>query len=516
MTLRRACTLILAAFLFSGSDTSFGHVNGHPDQHGAIANEQGVRPASSTTSGKNTGKVGGRKVNTKSTKAKATARGASAKFDSSKLKPTKIQKGEWSSPDHTLRGERFDIFWGDKRSSKPWEDFPADSPEYFDPREIMKTADAFWATAVDEMQVYRGDHYVLPNRIRIVIVGTWKTWRGRPGRKGDSWYAIGGGIVEGKDGKKSLPGGHIIVTPKAAMDPYVATHELTHALQTFAAWDRNPPGPPVDAAAWKVFGMTHESHATFIPLLAGIGKGKTKLCVATLSTKHLRPGRKRPYQNWTWMQFLCDKENPRFYSRVIQDHRSLAMHPFESIKRRKKFSAKQFADYWFEHAQRNVTGDYTTPNIRLTIERMRKDKKPLTVKMLPVTGKPDTFEVPTEFVPQRFAYNHILLNPANRKKGKSHKISVTLRGKPNKDKKADWRFGFCVITRDDTPRYVGPASDGKSATVKLAADDKQVYLVVMATPDNLSPFDSDNPKEEDVPRYPYTVKIQGAVPDSGD
>ena len=64
-----------------------------------------------------------------------------------------------------------------------------------------------------------------------------------------------------------------------------------------------------------------------------------------------------------------------------------------------------------------------------------------------------------------------------------------------------------------TPRYVGPASDGKRATVKLAANDKQVYLVVMATPDNLLPFDVVDPKEEDVPRYPYTVKIQGAVPD---
>jgi hypothetical protein len=124
--------------------------------------------------------------------------------------------------------------------------------------------------------------------------------------------------------------------------------------------------------------------------------------------------------------------------------------------------------------------------------------------------------VPTEFVPQRFGYNHISLLPMSRKKGKLRKISVTLRGKPNKDKSADWRFGFCVITRDDTPRYVGPASNGKRATVKLAADDKQVYLVVMATPDNLSPFASADPKEEIIPRYPYTVKIQGAVPDSGD
>ena len=280
-------------------------------------------------------------------------------------------------------------------------------------------------TAVDELQVYRADHYLPRDRLRIVIKGTWKTWRGKPDSSGEGRYAIGGGITVVEDGKKSMPGGHTIITPRLAMDPYVLTHELTHALQTYAAWDRDPPGPPVDADAWKVFGMTHESHATFIPVLARIGKGQTKLCTATLSTKHLRPGRKRPYQNWTWMQFLCDKENPRFYSRVIQDHRSLGMHPFESVKRRKKFSAKQFADYWFEHAQRNVTGDYTTPNIRLTIERMRKDKKPLTVKMLPVAGERDTFEVPTEFVPQRFAYNHILLRPAKAALMESHTRSVS-------------------------------------------------------------------------------------------
>ena len=46
----------------------------------------------------------------------ATAAGASDGFDCSKLKPTTIQKGEWSSPDNTLRSARFDIFWGDKRS----------------------------------------------------------------------------------------------------------------------------------------------------------------------------------------------------------------------------------------------------------------------------------------------------------------------------------------------------------------------------------------------------------------
>ena len=445
--------------------------------------------------------------------AAETAAGASGGLDCSKLKPTKIQEGEWSSPGNTLRSERFDIFWGDKRSSEPWKDFPTNSPKYFDPREIMNIAEAFWIKAVDEMQVYRGDHYVPRDRLRIVIKDTWTTWRGKPGGNGEGWYAIGGGITVEEDGIKRMPGGHIIITPRVSRDPYVVTHELTHALQTYAAWDQDPPGPPVDADAWKVFGMTHESHATFIPLLARIGKSTTKLCTATLSTQHLRPGRKRPYQNWTWMQFLCDKENPRFFCRVLQDHRSLGVHPFESIKRRKKFSAKQFADYWFEHAQRNVTGDYSTPNIRLTIERMRKDKNPLTVKMLPVAGERDTFEVPAEFVPQRFAYNHILLRPAGRAEGTSRKIRVTLQGKPNADKSADWRFGFCVITRDDTPRYVGPASDGKRASLELAADDKQVYLVVMATPDNLSPFDSGDPNEEDVPRYPYTVKIQGAVPD---
>jgi hypothetical protein len=45
----------------------------------------------------------------------------------------------------------------------------------------------------------------------------------------------------------------------------------------------------------------------------------------------------------------------------------------------KKFNAKQLADYWFEHALRNVTGDYKLQNVRKTIESMKKANKPLTV-----------------------------------------------------------------------------------------------------------------------------------------
>ena len=71
------------------------------------------------------------------TSALITITSASAELDCSKLKPTMIQEGEWSSPSNTLRSERFDIFWGDKRSSEPWKDVPTDSPSYFDPREIQ-------------------------------------------------------------------------------------------------------------------------------------------------------------------------------------------------------------------------------------------------------------------------------------------------------------------------------------------------------------------------------------------
>ena len=69
------------------------------------------------------------------TSALITITSASAELDCSKLKPTTIQEGEWSSPSNTLRSERFDIFWGDKRSSEPWKDVPTNSPSYFDPRE---------------------------------------------------------------------------------------------------------------------------------------------------------------------------------------------------------------------------------------------------------------------------------------------------------------------------------------------------------------------------------------------
>ena len=431
-----------------------------------------------------------------------------AAIDCSKLKPTKIQKGEWSAPDHTLRSERIDIYWGDKRSAEPWKDFPKDDPRYFDPREIMKTAETYWTQAVEKLQVYRGKNYVPRDRLRIVIRSTWKTWRGKP--TDGKHKAIGGGIMEGEGEQQRLIGGHAILSPgRTAMNKYVVMHELTHALQTYAKWDRHPVKNP-GVRAWKTFGMSHESHAVFIPML--IGEAKNKVCKKALATKHLRPGLPRPYQNWAWMLFIAEKEGARFFCRVYEDHSADAVHPFELLKRRKKFNAKQLADYWFEHALRNVTGDYKLQNVKKTIDRMKKANKPLTVTMQPVADKPETFEVPAEFVPQRFGYNHILLNPVERKDGKSHKITVKLNGGPCEDESADWRIGFCVITADGKPRYTAPTAAGCTATVDHAADDESVYLVVMATPGTFRIYEKIDPADEDVLRYPYTVTIRGAQP----
>ena len=437
---------------------------------------------------------------------------AQAEIDCSKFKPTKIQDGEWSAPDHTLRSERFDIYWGDKRSAEPWKDFPKDDPRYFDPREIMKTAEAFWTEAVEKAQVYSGENYVPRDRIRIVIRGTWKTWRGNP--TDDKHYAIGGGLTESIDGEERLIGGHIIVSPgRTAMNKYIVTHELTHVLQTYAAWDRHPPKNP-GINSWKTFGMSHESHAAFIPIICPIGESRGQRCAGPLLTKHLRPGLPRPYQNWTWMTFICEKEGAPFFCRVFEDHTADAVHPFEVLKRRKKLNAEQFADYWFEHALRNVIGDYKIDNVKKTLDGLKNNSR-LTVAMQPVADKPDTYEVPAEFVPQRFGYNHILLDPVDRKDGKSHEITAKIAGGPCEDKSADWRHGFCVITADGTPRYTAPTAAGEKSKLELAADDRQAYLVVMATPGVLRVYEKNEPADEDVFRYPYTVTIDGAKPKSG-
>jgi len=436
---------------------------------------------------------------------------AGAGLDCSKLKKKPVQEFLWSAPDHTLSSERFDIYWGDKRSAQPWKDFPANHPQYLDPREILKTAEAFWTKAIDEMQLYRAKHWVPRDRIRIVCKGTWKKWRDKPDDL--RHYAIGGGLTEGEGDRHRFVGGHVILgPPRTAMNKGILTHELTHVLQTYAACDRKRPRGP-GPHSWKSFGMTHESHASFIPILIPLGEPRRQRCFRTLSTKHLRPGQPRPYQNWTWMLFLCEKEDPTFFCRVYEDHTADGVHPFEVIKHRKKLGAGAFADYWFEHAQRNVTGDYKIPNVRDTIREMRRRKTPLTVGMRPVAGKPKTFEPPAESVPQRFGYNHVLLHPVGRKAGKPHTIRAMLKGGSCTDTSADWRFGFCVIARVDKPRYVGPARAGRQAAVTLAPDDKRVTLVVMATPGALPPFDRHDPADEDVPRYFYTVRIDGARPD---
>jgi hypothetical protein len=83
-------------------------------------------------------------------------------------------------------GRKGVAYWGDKRSAEPWKDFPKDDPRYFDPREIMKTAEAYWTEAVEKVQVYRGKNYVPRDRLRIVIRSTWKKFNAK--QLADYWF----------------------------------------------------------------------------------------------------------------------------------------------------------------------------------------------------------------------------------------------------------------------------------------------------------------------------------------
>ena len=298
------------------------------------------------------------------------------------------------------------------------------------------------------------------------------------------------------------------------MSEYVVWHELTHVLQAYIKSDRDPAsGPPADAL--KLFGMSHESHACFVPVIASGGRHTPK-CEAPLLTKHLRPGHRRPYQNWLWMLFVHEKgEETGLFSKVWHGYTAHGLHPFEVIKREKKLDAAAFADFWFEHALRNVTGDYKIPNVRNAIAAIErgKDRDKLTVRMLPVSGQRGTFTVPAEFVPQRFGYNQVLLQTLAGEEDKPREIQVELKGDPSQDKNADWRFGFCVIDADGKPRYTKPSTPGQTARVNLAADDNRVYLVVMAATGVIEPFSKDDPDDEEIPRYPYAVRIRGATPE---
>lgn len=108
--------------------------------------------------------------------------------------------------------------------------------------------------------------------------------------------------------------------------------------------------------------------------------------------------------------------------------------------------------------------------------------------------------VPSDRAPQQGGYNIIPLNVDLTNK----QVAVNFKGTSTASE-ADWRVSIVSKTRSGETRYSTMWNNGTN-TLDLKGDETQVYLVVCATPDNLSDLTSFDENYVGT-RYPYSIQV---------
>ena len=172
-----------------------------------------------------------------------------------------------------------------------------------------------------------------------------------------------------------------------------------------------------------------------------------------------------------------------------------------------RFAApRSMADEWAKMARRNITWDYARHNIFA-----KQDTDPLRwrfgrVLLEPVPlGPSGRYRVPWAMAPQQFGYNICPIRPTARS------ITATLSGLVDSDRGSAWRASLVAVSADGKPRYSKIWSTG-TATFPLLPSDREVYLVVSATPTVREVVADDDYRGPAKANFPYTVDLVGAEP----
>ncbi|MEM6675165.1 MAG: DUF6055 domain-containing protein, partial [Planctomycetota bacterium] len=285
---------------------------------------------------------------------------------------------------------------------------------------------------------------------------------------------------------------------------YFNSHELLHGVQAHQMG--------------RLTGHWWESHANFGPSFAGSPKvnpvekyrwtgamfpsSGSDYYHAYLIWEHLalNPEYGPRYSTWLWNMRASDEElfPPRAMARLDPDPST----PFE--------------DEWVRLAARNLTWDYPDrPQYAKRFERSPYPERTHLTLLRPVPERgPGWFEPPSWRAPQQHGYNLLPL------KRSDDDVRVTLEGWVDPERGSDWRAMLVAIRSDGSPRYGEIFGPSAPTTHRARPDDRELFLVVAATPTkvlDIGIFQSDERSDYRAPaqdRFPYAVKLEGALPDA--
>ena len=167
---------------------------------------------------------------------------------------------------------------------------------------------------------------------------------------------------------------------------------------------------------------------------------------------------------------------------------------------------RSMSDEWGKMARRNVTWDYRRHDIFVKQDETSGGKKLRSrVVLEPVPAQPGWWRGPWHMAPQQFGYNICPLKPTARS------VTVDLQGYANPARGSDWRASLVAVNSTGAPHYSALWSRGPQ-TLVLNDDDKELYLVVSATPRVMELVPETDYRGLEKERHPFAVKLTGAEP----
>ena len=132
--------------------------------------------------------------------------------------------------------------------------------------------------------------------------------------------------------------------------------------------------------------------------------------------------------------------------------------------------------------------------------------------LIPCADKPGWWRSPFERSPEKYAFMMHELKP------QGPTVTVQLQGMDVIGSDEDWRWSLAAMDAEGKVRYSAVQAPGAGASFTMRPGEKQLFLVVVATPGDVSldlgSFHNKKAtdKHPDRLRYPYEVSIQGATP----
>ena len=249
-------------------------------------------------------------------------------------------------------------------------------------------------------------------------------------------------------------------TPPSGATP----HELGHAVQNQANTHS------------KGSGFWWEAHANWM-MLQFLNTYPSATNIVDKSEFYWGHGR-HYYDSWHIFEHLKDEPGfgYDFVRRIWTEGGTQEDQEYLWSKAERFAAPRSMADEWGKMARRNVTWDYRRHDIFIKQDKNDDGKRRNgRVLLEPVPFQTGWWRVPWHMAPQQFGYNICPLKPTART------VTVDLQGYVNPARGSAWRASLVAVNASGKPHYSSLWKSGRQ-TFALNPDDKELYLVVSATP----------------------------------